>query len=169
MNQTDSVSITFRRFSFGLVFSVVIIGATTFVAGTAHAGNLSQDNGDGTFNLPAVSLPPSSFLDDEARAALRHARDHANDEAASRKACPSMESACRLQKSLSNPSAIVVAPRFMSFLARRSTARRGIAEAKAPVAVPATAGPPEAIARGGPLADLEWIFPMDGPTWRCGT
>jgi monoterpene epsilon-lactone hydrolase len=93
MKQTDSVSITFRRFGYRLVISIVIIGGATFVAGTAHTGNLSQNDADGTFNLPAVALPPSSFLDDETRAALRHTRDYADDEAASRKACPSMESA----------------------------------------------------------------------------
>jgi len=71
--------------SFGVVIALIPEWDLT-------AGAFQQDE-DGTLHIPAISLPESSFLSEDSRAALRRGRDQYRKEAAGGASCPSIEHA----------------------------------------------------------------------------
>jgi monoterpene epsilon-lactone hydrolase len=63
------------------------------MSGTWAAAGPPAVDKEGTAHLPALSVPESSLLSDDTRAALQRARDSDQQNAASLSACPSIESA----------------------------------------------------------------------------
>jgi monoterpene epsilon-lactone hydrolase len=75
----------------------ITIGAAILTSGTCVAAEPPRVDEDGTTHLPAFSIPESSFLSDDTRAELKHARDREKEGVASGNTCPSILSADAIQ------------------------------------------------------------------------
>jgi acetyl esterase/lipase len=74
-----------------------VLGVIALASITSAAAEPYREDQDGTIHLPALSVPESSFLSEDTRAALKNARAGQREEAASDKTCPSIEEADRTQ------------------------------------------------------------------------
>jgi acetyl esterase/lipase len=75
----------------------IAFGAATLASGTSGAAEPPRVDEDGTTHLPAFSLPESSFLSDDTRGELKHARDRGKEDVASENTCPPILSANAIQ------------------------------------------------------------------------
>jgi len=75
-------------------------GTGLLASATSTAADVMHTDEDGTVHLPAITLPGSSFLSEETRAALRKARELEKEDAATSNGCPPMEGADRAQMAM---------------------------------------------------------------------